>query len=97
MMTHSTPVPLYLFVLAERPQLGLVLADGAQVRGGFGGTQAALGGRPVDGLAVVLELHVLRPLEPGLVQLNQGQGVLQTHHPALPPLSSPVNIHEDIP
>lgn len=58
-----------VLVLNERPQFALALAGGLLL-GLSGVGQAGVGRRPLHGLAVVLELHISRGLEPGLVGLH---------------------------
>lgn len=64
-----------VLVLDERPQFALALAARLLLElSGVG--QAGVGRRPLHGLAVVLELHVARGLEPRLVGLHHLLGIL---------------------
>lgn len=58
-----------VLVLNERPQFALALAAGLLL-GLLGVAEARFGRRPLHGLAVVLELHISRGLEAGLVRLH---------------------------
>lgn len=64
-----------VLILNERPEFGLALASGLLLGLVFG--QARLRHRPLHGLAVVLELHIARWLEPRLVGLDNLLRVLE--------------------
>lgn len=66
----------YLTPFAEKPEV-LVPVLPQQVHGALRRSQAAVGGRSVDALAVVLKLQVPGPLEAGLVLLDDHHGVLR--------------------
>ena len=66
----------YLIPFAEKPKVFAPVL-GQQVHGAFGGAEAGVRGRPVDGLAEVLKVEVSWTLKAGLVLFNYNHGVLQ--------------------
>ncbi|TNN26267.1 hypothetical protein EYF80_063596 [Liparis tanakae] len=65
----------YLTLFAEKPKV-FVPVPPQELHGAFGRAQAAVGGRSVDALAVVLELHVSGTLEARLALADDGHHVL---------------------